>query len=471
RKIADRGYLPRFSPDGTQIAFRGGDGKLYTVPAHGGEPRLIQTGLSMPITYPLWTPDGKRLLFVTGDEQGEFDWKTVPAEGGQATSTGAGEIFRRFGLGNHVYLPIPGDWVGDRMVFSAGKGHTCTLWRLRFSPRNWQVAGEPEQFTSGPGPDTFPRAAVDAGGRTRIVFSRENRTSNLWSLPFAETGAEQRLTYDPAVLPELSGSSPQLSSNGGLLAFVSERLGNPDVFVRDLKTQAETPVAANAWPEDSVAMCPDGSRLAYLSHNDGHASLLVWEVARTATTKLCEDCGRPVGWTPDGKGLLLDSGVSPGLRILDPATRKVRDILPGIRYRLREASVSPDGKWVAILTRSIQDGCPASFLAPLGSESTESCAGVISLDGLGVIYGANWSADGAWLYFIAAREDFRCVWKVRLDPATGRPAGEPVAVRHFHRHQKFVVAGGGLSIVGGRLAVWLGDSATSVWMAEVLGRF
>ena len=58
--------LPRWSPDGTRIAFMGRTPgqlwKIYTIPAEGGEPQPILEG-DRPEADPDWAPDGKSLMF------------------------------------------------------------------------------------------------------------------------------------------------------------------------------------------------------------------------------------------------------------------------------------------------------------------------------------------------------------------------------------------------------------------------
>ena len=43
-----------------------------------------------------------------------------------------------------------------------------------------------------------------------------------------------------------------------------------------------------------------------------------------------------------------------------------------------------------------------------------------------------WSPDGNLLYFTSDRDGWRWIWTRRLDPATKRPAGEPIGVFHAH---------------------------------------
>jgi len=60
--------LPRWSPDGTQIAFFAWTAsetpRIHLIPATGGTPRRATSGAT-PEADPCWSPDGKRLLFGT----------------------------------------------------------------------------------------------------------------------------------------------------------------------------------------------------------------------------------------------------------------------------------------------------------------------------------------------------------------------------------------------------------------------
>ena len=63
------GFDPAISPDGRQVAFThgGGEAGIYVVDIDGGDERLI-FGERPELYAPKWSPDGRRLLFVRGDE-------------------------------------------------------------------------------------------------------------------------------------------------------------------------------------------------------------------------------------------------------------------------------------------------------------------------------------------------------------------------------------------------------------------
>jgi tricorn protease-like protein len=89
-ELIDTGFATRcnndhgISPDGTTLAISDQSQErrsiIYTVPIRGGTPRRItQLG---PSYWHGWSPDGKTLAFC-GERNGEFDIYTIPAEGGK----------------------------------------------------------------------------------------------------------------------------------------------------------------------------------------------------------------------------------------------------------------------------------------------------------------------------------------------------------------------------------------------------
>ena len=102
RLVAAGGQAPRYSPDGSLIAYHtggaqvvGGFGaELFVVAASGGQPRRVETGFTESWN-PLWTGDGKHLVFVGGDAMPSWEWRVVPIAGGPSVPTGALEARSR----------------------------------------------------------------------------------------------------------------------------------------------------------------------------------------------------------------------------------------------------------------------------------------------------------------------------------------------------------------------------------------
>ena len=79
-----------WSPDGKSIAYLLGDelkwsaydqAQLAVIPAAGGQPRTLTTSLDRPVSSPFWSADGKSLTVVVVDDRAQY-LARVPAAGG-----------------------------------------------------------------------------------------------------------------------------------------------------------------------------------------------------------------------------------------------------------------------------------------------------------------------------------------------------------------------------------------------------
>ncbi|MGD2132351.1 MAG: amidohydrolase, partial [Maricaulaceae bacterium] len=116
--------MPRFaavSPDGDQVVFET-LGKLYVLPASGGEARrLTRDNSARRELFPTWSPDGSRIAFVTWDDEDLGSIRTIAAGGGgEALVTDEPGHYRR-----PRYSPD-----GATLVFEKGSGGflTSDLW-------------------------------------------------------------------------------------------------------------------------------------------------------------------------------------------------------------------------------------------------------------------------------------------------------------------------------------------------------
>ena len=149
------------------------------------------------------------------------------------------------------------------------------------------------------------------------------------------------------------------------------------------------------------------------------------------------------------------------------ATGKKTGLLHDLKYIEQGTDSSPGGGWVAISTTAMQKGYPASFLAPFRGGALGPSSKWIPLTRLEPEQGVAWSHDGSLLYFFSSRDSFPCIWGQRLNPVTKRPVGEPFAVHHFHRYQLYPSWLRTFAVTGDKLTVFLGSSASSVWMLEM----
>jgi eukaryotic-like serine/threonine-protein kinase len=484
RRIADGGQNPRFSPDGLWIVYWIGEpnyyspsGKVYVVPSTSGKPVQVQPGFA-DARYPIWTPDGKHILFQGArSAQEEPDWWVTPVgseiqAGDKAVKTGAFAVFRRRGIS--VYMG-PGGFRGGQIVFSANDSTATSLINLRslyqmpVSTRSWKAAGRLERLTFGTSMDAEPFPSTDG----RVVFASLQFANSIWLLPFdagGQAGAEiQRVTEGTAY-----DATPSVSHDGTKLVFTSGRLGNRDVWIRDLKTGREAALTSTPLDEASPVISADGTKVAYTVSGQTSQPIYVVDTilsrGSSVPEKVCDDCGEPVDWSPDGSRILYISGQSKGVSSFNLATGRKDKIAQSARYGIDQAQYAPQGAWICVLAY-IDPTHTRIFAIPLRAGTAVSEDQWIPItDGASWDDRPRWSLNGNLIYFYARRDGFGCIWEQAVDPVTKKPVGPPQAVHHFHStglsitHMRLDRLG--LSVAVDKLAFNLLEAKGNLWMMQ-----
>jgi Tol biopolymer transport system component/DNA-binding winged helix-turn-helix (wHTH) protein len=481
--IAPGGLNPKFSPNGAQIAYWTGapnvsiavpgGGAVWVVAAAGGEPRH-PGGKFTNARYPIWSPDGKYLLFVgyTSEstyEQSALDWYLAPANGGKALRTGAFEALKRAGLDARelnsnpaasfgiLGLPKPGCWLArdNRVIFSTATGAAWNLWQTRISSRG-TIDGSLRRLTAGAGNESDP----SCGSNGAVAFTGTQLREDVWVLPIdlnqgKPVGSMKAVTESPAVREHAS-----LSRDGRYVAYASTQSGRMGLWMRDLETGEESSVASSPFVRRYVVVSPSGRTIAFSSFENEKRVIYI-SALNGALRKVCETCFRATDWSSDEKTLLVFEGNPYRVSLLDIATRRLTPILSKPKRHLLYARFSPDNRWISFTERVDPDHAWIVIAPVKGTEPIPEAAWIRITDS-GLEDWANWSPDGNTLYFTSSRDGHTCFWAQRLDPETHKAAGDAFAVQHLHARLSYQQ--GGWSAAGGRIAMVLREDTGNIWM-------
>ncbi len=432
RLLAPRGRRPQFSPDGKHIAFWTGESplvfsepRIFLVPSSGGSPRPFQPDFEIA-SYPVWSPDAKRILFV-GKKDGVDDWWIATVEGGPAIKVGVAAAFEPHGQST---ILVPEVWQQDRVLVTYRLGNSVNIWQVRISPENWRVTGPAERITRGGGIESSPSATAEL-----IVFSSLRENADIWSYPldakkFEVRGLPQRLTNNAAL-----DFFPTIPADGSQIVFVSTRSGNPDVWIKDLERGEERALTMTPLPDGVPIVSQDGSWVAYRAYENGKAAIHITPTRGGVPQKVCDDCHHPWAWSPSSQLLLFGRGRFPdGIGLLDVRTNQRKSVTrhPVAGYRLWSAAFSPDERWLVFQT----DNSPharQTYVAPFHPEKpTDPEDWIAVTDGTSLDTEPRWSPDGDGIYFLSQRDGFRCLWAQPLDRVSKHAVGPPVEIHHFH---------------------------------------
>ena len=453
RLIAPEGRRPRFSPDGRWIAYWVGPPglvpkaneayKIFVIPSGGGAPKRIRPDFSS-CTNPIWSPDGKELLFSgrpdsTHNDVDATDWFIASVEGERVVNTKACQLFHREDIMPQSQYGIPGSWKGRYIYFSAPTVRGSNIWRAEIDPEIQKVSARPVKATSGQGIDMSPYA----NAKGRVVFVRQSLNADIWGIPVLAnegkvTGDLKRWTHDPAI-----DVSPSISADGSKLLFQSNRGGHYSLWLLDTSTGKESPVGSG--PEDQLwpVISPDGSQAAWAETRIGRYEHFSKPIAGGSTEVLCEDCGPAVlGWSRDGRMELINSfhGLRQrlGVSLIKTGGRGKTALLEDPNSDLRYARFSPDGRWIVMLGR-IDGGSTRIYLAPFREELVPPKEWIALTDGSGWEASPQWSPDGRLVYYVSTRDGYHCIWAQALD-AADKPSGAAFAVYHFHSARRLPTA-------------------------------
>ena len=388
---------PRFSPDGSEIAFSGnydGNVDVYVMPAMGGPARRI-THHPLPDRLLDWTPDGRRLLMASRRASG------IPVSHLYLVDAVGGLPER---------LPAPYGEIGAispdgrRLAYTTKDVSTRTWKRYRggLAPDIWVLdlrTRDARNVTTDPANDEHPMWH----GETLYFLSARGpeQRSNIWKLDLA-AGAAQQVTRFTDVDVSWPAIGPQdiVFQAGGrlyLLDLATERQREvPVAVVTDLATlrpRTENVSGLLQW----VGVSPQGKRAAVQARGD----LFTLPAEHGPALQLTRSSGvaeRYPAWSPDGKHIAYWTDRSGeyelALRAADGSgeERVVTTLGPGYRYR---PFWSPDSKKIAFLDH-------AQVIRIVDVESgglTPVDTGLTWLHGQRQGFEVSWSADSRWLAY------------------------------------------------------------------------
>ena len=450
-----RDVYPRFSPDGSMIAFssnRQGNYSVYLISSHGGRPKQL-TFHSFDDLVVGWTPDGNKIIFTSSRNAGAFPGVRtlfeIPVDGGIPTS-------------------IPTDWGSDasyspdmsKMAFTRHPGvWSRQHYRGSYAVDLWLWDKEANQYTKL-GDDEYkgdyywPMYGRD--GQIYFVADRlpdeknikfggpevMKSANNIWKIP--ENGGPMvqvtRHTDGNLFFPSMSpdGKTIVYEENFGLWKLdvesgkteqipidIRSDLKENDIELRTIQGEAqsfnlspsgkraviathgeiftiatdrgqEQRVTDTPWREEDPRWSPDGKWIAFISDRTGREEIFMSDELGHKVKQISDvDCEKgSITWAPDSASLLW-AGSDHTLRKVDIASGQTDQLLSSEAGPIGSAQYSPDGKWISY---SKEDSYLRSRVYVMNLKSHEEH--MIGSEQFLVAEGAKWTADGKKLLLL-----------------------------------------------------------------------
>jgi Tol biopolymer transport system component len=386
-RIVEFGFTPRFSRDGSKIAFQQNIMGVYVCNADGSGAHKI-TGLPSDTICafddgPAFSPDGTQVA-VYPALPGVGDLWTMPVAGGKAHQL----TFDECGGGHPVWTPD-----GRTIVFSSARGGGRNLWRIA------ATGGTPQPVTTGTGDDDDPAISRDG---TKLVYTNARNAYALMSLDVA-TGQNRQILEQRTPI-----TFPSFSPAGDMLVFASGGFGRGHVLLVASDGTGMQQIASGAGEDDMFPVwSADGESFYFFRVGQKEASFR--KVARAGGANV----DMAPGWqvqdnsmglfdlSPDGRRIAYSGSKNGG-----PEAAVVADFATGTRTRLAQVLQYPrwshDGRFLV-------GNLTADNKIFICSSTGESCTAVGKANGAFPF----WSQDDSGVFFVAPGTS-PTTWELRI---------------------------------------------------------
>ena len=375
------------SPDGKTIVFEL-LGDLYTMPVTGGTATRISSGPGFD-SQPRWSPDGKRIVFVSDRSGAENVWLSDPD----------GKNSKPLTKGTNNLYASP-DWTpdGNYIVVSRTSGVLGSVYELWLIHRDGGSGAAMLRVQAGPNmPPPMNTLGAAFGKDPRHIWVSRHRGGfgynlqyPLWQLAIYDRQNGRLFTQTDVYG---SGMRPVLSSDGKWLVYATRYDAETGLRLRDLAS--------------------------------GDEKWLVYPVTRDdQESRFTRDLYPGFSFTPDNQAIIVSFGgkihrvaVPSGQVTEIPFTAKVDQPLgpmvhfpirvdtgPVLVRQIRNASPSPDGRRVAfsaldrLYVMDLPSGTPRRLTSDTVKEQVPA-----------------WSPDGQWLAYVTWTDQGGTLNKIRAD--------------------------------------------------------
>lgn len=302
-------YAPRWSPDGKSILFistRKNGAQLWLLPVFGGEPKQL-THISTEISNPVWSSDGRKIMFETRvfPECAAVDSCNKKI----ADSMKDGPIQAH--LANHLLYR---HWTS----YKDGRRHHIFVFDLDSKKMTDVTPGNYDSPTfslSGATDYDFsPDGREICFTSKRVPHPESSTNDDLWLVPVTGGKAKNITADNPAY-----DGQPRYSPDGRSIAYRTQKIPGyeSDLFrlaIYDRKTGKKRIITEHFdnWVDD-FAWAPDSKSIYFIGEVKGHFPLY-------------------------------------NVRLKDRRIRLVADL-----KTINAFDIAPDGKWVAVSRRAVQN--------------------------------------------------------------------------------------------------------------------
>ena len=362
------------SPDGSHVAFTY-KGNIYIVKTSGGKARQLTTNPAND-SDPIWTPDGKSIVFSSVRENSK-DIFIVPADGGTPQR-----------VTRHPYSEVPLTVLKDgRIIFSADIQQDSEYGDFPGTPQLYSIdrrGGKPELVTS------LPVSALSVAGNGNILYEDYKGYEDPFRKHHTSSVTRDIWLYQPSQEQDRF----KMDGNGKY-----------------------TRLSSFAGEDRNPVFAADGDTFFYLSEKDGTFNIYRSSLSEPGTShQMTFVKGNPVRYLSvsdngiltysyDGELYRLKEGSKPEKIVIEIITdnleRETEEKV--LATGATDMAISPDGAEVAIVVRG------DVFVTSVEHNTTRRITNTPEQE-----RSVSFSEDGKTLYYAAERNGHWGIWATSL---------------------------------------------------------
>lgn len=458
RQLTEFGSRPAWSPDGASIVFQSdapvdlsqtafgalAPATLWIVPAQGGTPRqLTQPGQpGGGHGTPAWSPDGKRIVFVSYDLGTSNLWAVEPDGSNlQLWREAKGMIF------DPVFAPA-----GRYLYFSTATGN-FRVWQLALAANGLPHGEAVELANTG---NSLVRHLTIAPDGKRLAYSLLTANSEIGSVPISPT--TQQANAAPTLLTQDTNyrkTAQSFSPDGTTIAYSVWRLGaDGEVWLMD--ANGENARQLTATPATVLGWLPNGTEIALNQKGEASAQLIKanWQNGRQALLtnhQLPTKFGR---LSPDGNQLAFNRRTGGTINVWKAALDTGAFTQVTFDPEMMGFPVwSPDGRWLAAEMKR-GDNRHLVVLPSEGGAATQ-----LTFEP-GQSWPGGWSPDGDKVTFAGQRDGVWNVWWVSRSTKQQQQMTRYTAPNIYVRYPAW-------SPRGNQIVYEFAETTGNVWLMEL----
>jgi Tol biopolymer transport system component len=333
-------YGPVWSPDGNYIVYitkREGQNELYVTPSAGGQPISLGLHEFIPVGWPQWSPDGNSIAFSTNVEREHI--YSIPVTGGSPKRLMTGSEDERY----PVFSPDGKDVIftstrlgseSDLLLWNQESGEVSALTNSYFDQNRpyWSPDGKSIAFRQSPGgsvrtneiwvtsrADGSPKRVTDRGGVQDFIWSEggasfvfaydssANYVFDIWKVD-AQGG-------EPVPLVQTNGNEipTDCSADGKTFLFHSNMSGQDRIYKMAVAGGKATEVKNELGGGQGARWSPDGRQIAFVSNKNPQGTYDIYlmssegGMARRLTNNRARESWP--SWSPDGRALIYSANM------------------------------------------------------------------------------------------------------------------------------------------------------------------